>query len=160
MCFGCVSLLATKTLADGDVIPQSSSLYDELITVATKWKNAVLNKDIKVFVDLALPEYKEPVASKLRDHSSNIYQLFFGGKKSFYQILRKAKKLKIVLIKYEGLEEHGEGVSAYYYDSDRLKLKFPLGSERGQELYNRGDIIHIFFFKSEDQWFASFEFFE
>ena len=96
--FSWISLLATNTLANPEVIPQSSPLWKELMRVAIKWKNAVLNKDIKVFVDYALPEYKESVSSKLRDQGSDMYRLFFKNKKSFYKILKTAKELKIVLV--------------------------------------------------------------
>jgi hypothetical protein len=158
--FSWISLLATNTLANPEVIPQSSPLWKELMRVAIKWKNAVLNKDIKVLVDYALPEYKESVSSKLRDQGSDMYRLFFKNKKSFYKILKTAKEVKIVLVKHKGLEDAGEGVSAYYYDGERIKLKFPLSIEKARELYDRGDIIEVFFFKDEGRWLASFELFK
>lgn len=158
--FSWVSLLAANTSANCEVIPQESSLWNELMGVATRWKNAVLNKDIKVLVDYALPEYKESVNSKLRDQSSDMYRIFFKNTKSFYEILKTAKRLKIVLVKHKGLENAGEGVSAYYYDGERIKPKFPISIEKARELYDRGDIIQVFFFKDEGQWFTSFEFFQ
>jgi hypothetical protein len=146
-------------LADDEVVPKNSPLYNELMPVATKWKNAVLNRNVKVLLDYASPEDRKYIAPKLKDKKSALYNGFFGEKNSFCEILRRARRLKIVLIKHEGLEEAGQGVSIFYYDEDKIKLEFPLSIEEAQKLYDRGKIIGVFFFKEEGKWFTSYEFF-
>ena len=73
--------------------------------------------------------------------------------------MRRARRLKIVLIKHEGLEEAGQEVSIFYYDEDKIKLEFPLSIEDAQKLFDRGKIIEVFFFKEEGSGFTSYEFF-
>ena len=149
----------SNVLANGQVVPENSALHKELMPVAVKWKNAVLNKNVTVLVNYALPEYKKNVASKLKDNNSDLYRIFFKDKNSFYEILRRSKRLKIVLVKHKGLEEAGKGVSIYYYDEARIKIAFPLSIDEAQRLYDKGEIISVFFFEDEGQWFASYEFF-
>lgn len=81
----------------------------------------------------------------------------FKDKNSIYEILRKSTKLKIVLVKHKGLEQAGEGVTIYYFDGDRVKARFPITSDEEQKLYNQGEIVSKFFFKTEGQWFTSYE---
>jgi hypothetical protein len=147
-----------SAFCDGEIVSGNSPLYNELMPVAIKWKDAVLNKNIKVLVDCALPDDREYITPKLEDENSRLYHILFKDKNSIYEILRKLKKLKIVLIKWEGLEEAGQGVTIYYYDEDRVKLRFPLKSNEEQKLYNQGEIVSKFFFKTEGQWFTAYEF--
>ena len=155
--FGWIVSQGSNVLANDELVPENSPLYNELMQVAVKWKNAVLNKDVKVLAYYALPEYKKNVASKLRDKNSDLYRIFFKDKNSFYGILGRAKRLKISLVKHKGLEEAGKGVSIYYYDEDRIKITFPLSIDEAQRLYEKGEIISVFFFEDGGQWFASYE---
>ncbi len=147
-----------NAFANGEIAARNSPLYNELIPVAIRWKNAVLNKDINVLVDCAPPEDREYIIPKLKDENSKLYQVLFKDKNSIYEILRRSKKLKIVLVKHKGLEQAGQGVTIYYYDEDRLKLRFPMASNEEQKLYDQGEIVSKFFFKTEGQWFTSYEF--
>jgi hypothetical protein len=153
-----IILLQSNAFGNGEVVAVNSPLYNELMPVAIKWKNAVLNKNIKVLVECALPEDREYINPKLKDKSSTLYHFLFKDKTSIYEILRKSKKLKIVLVKHEGLEQAGQGVTIYYYDEDRVKVRFPVTSNEEQKLYNQGEIVSKFFFKTEGQWFTSYEF--
>jgi hypothetical protein len=146
-------------LADDEVVPKDSLLYKELMAVATQWKNAVLNRNVKVLLDYASPEDREYIVPKLKDKKSTLYSGLFGEKNSFYEILKKTSRLKIVLLKHKELEEAGQGVSIFYYDEDKIKLEFPLSNEEAQELFDRGKIIEVFFFKEGGKWFTSYEFF-
>jgi len=157
--FSCIFSLPFDGLADDEVVPKDSLLYKELMAVATQWKNAVLNRNVKVLLDYASPEDREYIAPKLKDKKSTLYSGLFGEKNSFYEILRKASRLKIVLLKHKKLEEAGQGVSIFYYDEDKIKLEFPLSIEDAQKLYDRGKLIGVFFFKEEGKWFTSYEFF-
>jgi hypothetical protein len=148
----------SNVLANDELLPAKSLAYNELMGVAVKWKNAVLKKDIEALLHYALPEDKKNVASQLRDKNSELYRIFFKGKNSFYEILRRAKRLKIVLVKHKGLEKAGKGVTIYFYDEDTIRVAFPLANGEAQRLIDRGEIISMFFFEAEGQWFASFEF--
>ena len=145
-------------LAGDEVISRNSPLYKEIRTVATEWKNAVLNRDVNVLLDYASPEDRKYIAPKLKDKKSTLYKCLFGEKDSFYETLRKASRLKIVLIKHEGLEEFGQGVSIFYYDEEEIKLEFPLISEEAQKLLDRRKIVEVFFYKDAGKWFTSYEF--
>lgn len=147
-----------NALGNDEIVSRRSPLYSELMPVAIKWKNAVLNKDTKVLMDCALPEDREYIAPKLKDENSKLYQVLFKDENSIYEILRKSTKLKIVLVKHKGLEQAGQGVTIYYYDEDRLKLRFPMASNEEQKLYSQGEIVSKFFFKTEGQWFTAYEF--
>ncbi len=146
-------------LADDEVVLRNSPLYKELMPVAAKWKDAVLNRNVKVLLDYASPEDRKYIAPKLKDKKSTLYNGLFGEKDSFYGVLKRARRLKIVLIKHEGLEEAGQGVSIFYYDADKIRLEFPLSIEEKQKLYDSGKIIEVFFFKEGGKWFTSYEFF-
>jgi len=151
-------LLQSNAFGNGEMVAVNSPLYNELMPVAVKWKNAVLNKNIKVLVDCVLPEDREYMIPKLKDKNSKLYNFLFKDKTSIYEILRKSKNLKIVLVKHEGLEQAGQGVTIYFYDEERVKLTFPVNSNEEQKLYNQGKIVSKFFFKTEGQWFTSYEF--
>jgi hypothetical protein len=151
-------LLQSNAFGNGEMVAVNSPLYNELMPVAVKWKNAVLNKNIKVLVDCVLPEDREYIIPKLKDKNSKLYNFLFKDKTSIYEILRKSKNLKIVLVKHEGLEQAGQGVTIYFYDEERVKLTFPVNSNEEQKLYNQGKIVSKFFFKTEGQWFTSYEF--
>ena len=94
-------------LADDELVPQNSPLYNELMPVATKWKNAVLNRDVKALLDYASPEDRKYIAPKLKDKKSALYNGLFGEKNSFCEILRRARRLKIVLIKHLKKQDKG-----------------------------------------------------
>jgi hypothetical protein len=145
-------------LANDEIIARNSPVYNELMPVAIKWKNAVLNKNINVLVDFALLEDREYLIPELKDENSKLYQDLFKEKNSVYEILRRLKKVKIVLVKHKGLEQAGQGVTVYYYDEGRAKLRFPLASNEEQKLYDQGEIVLKFFFKTEGRWFTSYEF--
>ncbi len=147
-----------NAFGNGETIPRNSPVYKELMAVAIKWKEAVLNKNINVLAEFALPEDREYVIPKLKDENSQLYDILFKNRNSIYEILRNLKKLRIVLVKHKGLEEAGQGVTIYYYDGDRIELRFPMTGNEEQELYNRGKIVSKFFFKVEGQWFTSYEF--
>jgi hypothetical protein len=153
-----VILPQPNAFCNGEIVVKNSGLYNELMPVAIKWKDAVLNKNIKGLIDYALPEDREYIIPKLKDKNSKLHHILFEDKNSIYGILRKIKKLKIVLVKHEGLEQAGQGVTIYYYSEDRVKLRFPLTSDEEQKLYNQGEIVSKFFFKTEGQWFTSYEF--
>jgi len=57
--------------------------------------------------------------------NSDLYRLFYIGKKSIYETLRKAKHLKIVFVKEKALKRFGQGTLIYYYDDTKISLKFP-----------------------------------
>ena len=151
-------LPSLNALGNSEVVEENSPIYDELMQTAIKWKNAILNKDMNVLVNFALPEGREYIIPKLKDKNSELYRTLFKGKKSIYEILRKLKKIKIVMVKHEGLEEAGQGTTVYYYDEDRSKLRFPLTSDEEQKLHDQAEIVSKFFFKTEGQWFTSYEF--
>lgn len=145
-------------IGNDEVVERNSPVYNELIQAAIKWKNAVLSKDIRLLADCALPEDREYIIPKLNDENSELYHILFKDKNSIYEILRKLKKVKIVFVKRKDLENAGQGVTIYYYDEDRMKLTFPITSDEEQKLYNQGEIVSKFFFKTDGQWFTSYEF--
>jgi hypothetical protein len=153
-----IFLLQSNAVGNGEMVAVNSPLYNELMPVAIKWKNAVLDKNVEVLVACALPEDRKYITPKLKDKNSGLYHFLFKDKTSIYEILCKSKNLKIVFVKHKSLEQAGQGVTIYYYDEDRVKLTFPLNSNEEQKLYDQGKIVSKFFFKTEGQWFTSYEF--
>jgi len=129
------------------------------MSIAVKWKNALLNKQIDVLVCFVLPEAKQKIDSELRDKNSHLYRIFYKEKNSIYEIFRNAKSLTIVLIKHKPLEQFGHGTDVYYYDKEKMELKFPLPNDKEQNLLDKGEIFKLFFFQEEGRWYTSYEFF-
>lgn len=151
--------------SDLEILSEKSILYREIMPIATAWKDAVLKKDIEVMVSYALPEAQNYVRDNLKKKGSNLYRLFYDsgwnqqkGRRSFYDILKSAKHLKILIARHKSLEKYGSGVSVYYYDEDKIKPKFPLANEELQLLMDKGYIVSMFFFKTEGRWYISYEF--
>ena len=157
--FICVVLQPIAAMAEREVVSEKSPLYQELMPVAIEWKNAVLKKQVDVLVSYALPEARKKVASYLKNRNSDLYGIFYKRKDSIYDRLRNAKRLKIVLVERKELERFGQGTDVYYYDEDKIKLEFPLSDKKAQSLLDERKIVLMFFFKEEDRWFTSYDFF-
>ncbi len=167
--FGIVSILIMVSRicygnSDREILSEKSILYREIMPIAMVWKDAVLKKDIEVMVSYALPETQKYVRDNLQNKRANLYRIFYDsqwnqqkGSHSVYDILKSAKRLKIVMVQHKSLGKHGSGVSVYYYDEDKIRPKFPLANEEIQLLMDKGNIISIFFFKTEGLWYTSYE---
>jgi hypothetical protein len=148
---------------DFELISEDHPLYQQLMRAAVTWKDALLSRQIDVLVSFALPEYRKYVSSYLRDQKSDLYSFLYNegyGKKSIYEILKKAKKLRIVIVKHKRLQEFGHGTDFYYYDEARLKVHFPLTNQKERSLLDEGKMFKIFFFEEKGSWYTSYEFFE
>lgn len=168
--FGIVGILVIASRicygsSDCEILSEKSILYEEIMSVAMTWKDAVLKKDIEVMVSYALPEAQKYVKDNLQNKRSNLYRFFYDsrwnqqrGRRSVYDILKSATHLKIVIVQHKTLEKRGSGVSIYYYDEDKIKPKFPLSSKEIQLLIDTGYIVSMFFFKTEGRWYTSYEF--
>lgn len=165
--FNCI-LFFLSLISYGDskieVLTKHSPRYNELITVTTEWKDAILTKDFNVLVSYALPENQKIISDRLKDRDSKLYHYFYDdqwnrqrGHRSYFDILNSAKHLKTVIVGHKDLVNLGGGVSVYYYDEDKLKLKFPLDDEKELSLVMKGEIIYAFFFKIEGKWYVSYE---
>ena len=148
-----------------EILSKESAIYKETISVATRWKDAVLDRDIEALVSLALPEAQESVRADLKNKDSQLYRLFYGnesiirkGSRSVYELLSSAKSLKIVLVEHKSLEKLGNGLTAYYYDERTFKPNFPLSHKEAQILVDKGDLWAMFFFRAEGRWYTSYEF--
>ncbi len=147
-----------------EVLTKHSPRYDELIKVATEWKDAILNKDVEVLVSYALPENQKIISDHLKDKDSELYHYFYAdqwnrqrGSRSYFEILNSAKMLKTIIVAHKDLVNLGGGVTVYYYDEDKLNLKFPFDDEKELSLVMKGEIINAFFFKIESKWYVSYE---
>ncbi len=147
-----------------EILTKHSSRYNELMKVATEWKDAILNKNVKVLVSYALPENKKIISDRLKDKDSELYHFFYAdqwnrqrGSRSYFEILNSAKKLKTIILAHKDLVNLGGGVTVYYYDEDKLNLKFPFDDEKELSLVMKGEIINAFFFKIEGKWYVSYE---
>jgi len=147
-----------------EVLTKHSSRYNELIGVAAEWKNAILTKNFDVLLSYALPGDQKIVSDHLKDKDSKLYHHLYDdqwnrqrGSRSYFDILNSAKKLKTIILAHKDLINLGGGVTIYYYDEDKLKLKFPLDDEKGLSLVMKGEIINAFFYKFEGKWYVSYE---
>jgi hypothetical protein len=162
-------LLINSRLGHGnssrEILSKNSAIYKETISVVSRWKDAVLDRDIEALVAFALSEAQESVRADLKNKDSQLYRLFYGnesnirkGSRSVYELLRSAKSLKIVLVEHKSLEKLGNGITAYYYDNQTLKPNFPISFKEAQILVEKGDLWTMFFFRAEGRWYTSYEF--
>ncbi len=152
------SFQAINAMAKQHIIAENDPLFHEVTQIATRWKEAVLKKDVDVLASYALPEARKKILVDLRNTDSDLYRLFYKGNKSISETLREFKRLKIVLVAEQWLEDFGHGTTVYFFDEDRIKPRFPLSSDEARELSDRGEIVSMFFFKKEERWFTSYEF--
>jgi hypothetical protein len=160
------------SVRDTEVLSEKSAIYGEIMYVAIKWKDAVLMKDIEALVSYAAPEAQRGVKAEIENKSSELYRLFYDsqwnqekGGHSVYDILKNAKKLRIVIQRDKDLEKFGGGVTVIYYDENRIKLRLPLllddpNDKEVQLLFDKGDIWSMYFFKRGEKWYTSYDFFE
>ncbi|MDF1594106.1 MAG: hypothetical protein P1P89_21565 [Desulfobacterales bacterium] len=145
-----------KELEEKDIIDH------QVLPVALKWKEAILKKDIKALVNFALPEDQEAVNDELILTKSFLHRLFFdnesnlNGKKSVYEILINSKNIKI--IKHSQLWKNANSVSVYYYDQNKIDLKFPINPDKEQLLLNIGLVWKTYFFQVDDIWYTSYNY--
>ncbi len=159
-CFG--SGISGKETANEQVV-----INDELASLATKWKGDIIRKDVDGLTSFLLPEAKQKAKTDLLDPQSSLYKIFYDndwnrkeGRKSVANILKQATDLKIVLVEHTNLRAHGNGITVYYFDQDKISPNFPLSSMEKQSLTAKGDIWSLFFFQVEGSWYTSYNFFE
>lgn len=156
---------------DFEVIADGDPWYNELFPVVNKWSSAILARDIDALVSYALPEQKEKIRDDLKNKKSDLYRLFYDDKwnrrtggRAFHEILKNAKRLRIVLQRDKSLKEMSNGVDVFYFDESRVRLNFPLDIKdiehgRLQKELDAGRIIYMLFFKENGQWYANYELF-
>jgi hypothetical protein len=150
------------------VISDESPYYKEIMAIARTWKDAVLSKDFNALISLADPESKNWLEVQLNDETSELYRILYDdqwnhqkGERSVYEILKNAKRLKIVIVKsFPGgvWERFGYTTELYFFDKKKLVLEFPL-SAKDEELL-RKDIWLLWISRDEGQWYVSFNLFE
>lgn len=158
--FVCVTL-PTVGMADCNVISEQSSLYKELIPIVLGWKEALLSKDFQKLASYALTDQQKYVLSHLRDNKSDLYRYLYKEKHSVHNLLKGSKTLRIVLVECAEESHTGFGptVEVYYYDQDKLKLKFPISMVQYQTLFKKGDIFLHYWGKEDGHWHANYELF-
>jgi hypothetical protein len=158
--------------AEFELVSRNDPLYNEALSAAVKWKDALLKKDFDELASFALPESKEHVESALTDKRSDLYRLFYDtqwmrkqGARSFYDILKSAKEPRIILQKDKDIEDLGIGIDVFYYDESKVKLKFPLDikdikDKRLQKMLDQGKLIYIVLFKEDGRWRVNYDLFD
>ena len=146
----------------GRVVSEKSHLYLELMPIVVRWKDALLSRDFKTLAACALPEEQEGTESILRNKKSILYRSLYEGEHSVYNILKKSKKLKIMLVERDEEEaaQMGPSVAVYYYDEDKVKLKSPLTIAERNELTKKGVLFVHGFLKEDGHWYTTYITFE
>jgi hypothetical protein len=135
------------------------------MSVAIKWKKAILNKDFKTLISLSLPEDSIWLEQQLNDKSSELYRIIYDdqwnhqkGKRSIYEILGNAIKLEIVMVKCGGYywESIGYTTAVYFFDKKKLSSAFPLAI-KDYKLVGK-DIWLLWVIRDWGQWFINFNF--
>jgi hypothetical protein len=118
-----------------------------------------------VIINLALPEYRKKLEEDLNSKDSRLYQLFFDmkwnekqGRRSFHDILRDARQLKMCAGQRKELSSVGEGLSIYFYDEQNFRLQSPINIKTMQALIDQGAVLDLFLFKADNKWYISYEF--
>lgn len=145
------------------VIEENSPIHKELMPLAILWKDAILTKDFNLISRSVLPENYDYDKNAFNNQDSELYRFLYNtnfvektGKKrkSVYDLLKASKKLKIILVGREPLSVFG--VTAYYYDESKIKLKFPLITIQKQNLW-LVKYVACGFIKINTDWKLSFE---
>jgi len=159
-------LQPTVLLADCKVLSQKSSVYQGLMPMVIKWKDALLTKDFHKLAIFAIPDQQKYVLSDLKNTKSDFYRLLYEEKDSIYKFLKRAKKLKIVLV--ECFKEEwansfpGPRVQVYYYDETEINLQFPPSlkheelSEKYTEWSKKGYVFVHHWGKEEGKWYTNY----
>jgi hypothetical protein len=145
------------------VIGEYSSTYKEVMPLAILWKDAVLNKNFDLILQNVLPENYEYAKASLSNKNSRLYLFLYDSefvkqtnvkRKSVYDFLKTAKRIKIVLIGVEPISVFG--ITGYYYDETKTKFKFPLSSMQKEKLWMM-EYVECGFIKIDNEWKFSFE---
>lgn len=160
--FGFVFWYVAHAADSGKVVSEKTSLYFELMPAVIKWKNALLSRDFKSLAASALPEEQEYIELALKDKKSILYRSLYVGEHSAYNILKKAKKLKIILVERSEEEavQMGPWIAIYYYDEYKIKPKFPLTIAEQNELVKKGVLFVHGFLKEDGHWYTTYITFE
>jgi len=153
--------LPTVGMADCNVISERSSLYQELMPIVLRWKDALLSKDFQKLASYALRDQQKYVFLHLKDNKSDLYRYLYKETYSVQNILQGSKRLRIVLVECVEESQAGFGprVEVYYYDQKKHKLNFPISMVKYQTLFKRGDIFLHYWGKEDGQWHANYELF-
>lgn len=155
----------TCSIANAAILTQSSATYKEIMPIATEWKDAVINKRYDILVSYALPEAQEHAKIELNNPKSKLYKILYDkpwnnlrGGKSFYEILKNAKQLSIEVEQIGNLRDDGNGLRIYFFDAKKTTPQFPLNDMTLQKMIDKGDVVMMFFFKTEGRWYTSYSF--
>ncbi|HEX8948465.1 MAG TPA: hypothetical protein VF790_05855 [Dissulfurispiraceae bacterium] len=156
-----------------EALTEKDPLYSEALAAASAWKGALLDRNTDTLLLYAPPELREKIRDELKNRKSDLYRLFYDaawnrrrGSRSFQQILKAAKRLRIFMQKSETQGTSSvQGVDIFYYDEGKAGLKFPLDMKdveygRLQQAVDEGRVLYMLFFKKDGRWYANYELFE
>ncbi len=149
--------------SEGVVIERDSDIYKEVMPLAIRWKDAILNKDFEWILKNVLPEYYDPDKEALSNKDSMLYRCLYdsefvkkenGRGVSVYEFLKNARQLKIVLV---GRSPYSPfTIEAYYYDESKSTFEFPLSIEE-KNRYWMTEYVVSSFAKLDGLWKLEFE---
>lgn len=144
------------------VLEKNTAIYKDLMSLATLWKDAILEKNFELLLKHVPSDNYAYYKSALLDKNSHLYRFLYDTdfvkqtnrqRKSVYDFLRAAKQLKIVLVAREPIAIFG--VSAYYYDASKGDIQFPLSADDRQRLW-MVEYVECGFMEENNEWRISF----
>jgi hypothetical protein len=73
---------ASAKAGDLEILSRDSPLYKEVAPHASTWKRAVVEKNTKLLISYAWPDYRKGVERELRSKRSNLNTSLYNSRKS------------------------------------------------------------------------------
>lgn len=155
--FYLIVYIGTVESANGIIVLNpESKLYSEASAATLIWKGAILEKDFKVLLTFALPEYYDGVIKGLHDEKSEMYRILYGSKDSTFNLFRK-KYLKIAHLEDRRYPISGKAFIACFYDSSQIDPKTEEEILKLRSSQDKTKVYCHYFFKTEGHWYANWE---
>jgi len=156
-------LVACSTGADElEPIERPRGKYAELLAVADRWREAVLEKRTEELVDYALPEDREVIRGDLNDSTSTLYGVLYAGPE---RDLLKKVEVETMLIPHQELEEYGMGTTVCFISPEVKRPSWPISTEELTALSGMQGVFCIFAIRAEacegcreERWYVTYSF--
>ncbi len=127
---------------------------------ATKWIKAVLEKNTKVLIGYAWPDYRNGVKTELRDKNSNLYTSLYDRKKSVNKFVRSATKIHFIIFKDLDLAGVQKAATVCFLDEGKTHPQWPKTYADLQKLSDMENLFCLDFSAPRSEWYVSYGFAE
>jgi hypothetical protein len=148
------SLLLSSPVGSIRQLAPDSALYKAAAPHVTKWRAAIVARDVLTFVSFAFPEDREWMVGTLSNPKSTQFQYVFS---SWEQSLRSRLSSRTRLVLFEEVElRFGdvEHITACFVSGSEARRTWPQESQALKDAAEKAEIPCQLFMKVRDGWFA------